>query len=127
MVWIPYERQQVFSSLEHTAHIGVRAFGATLQELFANVAGASRMSPWTLTQVQPSKGFELQAVGEELEALLVNWINELIYWIDARRVGFARFEVQFLDDGMLTASAWGEALDAKRHPARLVVKAATYP
>ena len=111
--------------LEHTADIGVRAHGKTVEELFVNAASGVQFIAFDAEMVQPRDAFPLEAVGEDLEALLVNWINEVIYWFDARRIGFARFDVR-VDKGRVAGRGFGEPRDPERHPARLVVKAATY-
>ena len=115
-----------FEVLEHTADIGIRAFGTTLEELFANAAVGVEDVAFDVAAIRALQSYQLEASGEDVEALLVNWINELIYWFDARRIGFSRFEVSFPSDGIITVNAWGEPRDAERHPARLVVKASTY-
>lgn len=63
--------------------------------------------------------------GLDLESLLVNWLNEVLYYLDAKRVIFTRTEIQIQAD-QLNATCHGETLDLARHPSRVLVKAATY-
>jgi len=49
----------------------------------------------------------------------------LIYAMATRNMLFGRFDVR-IDDGSLTAKAWGEALDRARHQPAVEVKGATY-
>jgi SHS2 domain-containing protein len=115
-----------FEILEHTADIGVRAVGRTLSELFENAAVGVQSIALDPQAVLPQTAFPLLASGEDREALLVNWLNEIIYYLDGKRIAFARFQVQQITDTGITAQGWGEPRDRERHPERLVVKAATY-
>jgi SHS2 domain-containing protein len=56
----------------------------------------------------------------------VNWLNEIVFYLDGKRVALARVHVETLTPTAVTGHAWGEPRDPQRHPARLVVKAATY-
>jgi SHS2 domain-containing protein len=115
-----------FEVLEHTADIGIRAFGETLGELFANAAWGVQDIAFDAGAIQPHTTFQLSAAGEDTESLLVNWLNEVIFYVDARHTGFSDFDVRFPSEGTVAATAWGEKRDLRKHPARLVVKAATY-
>ncbi len=115
-----------FEILDHTADIGLRAYGATLSELFINSALGLESIALDSNGLQPSHSYALSATAEDTEALLVNWLNEIVYFIDGKRVAFARFDITEITDRLVTAQGWGEPRDPIRHPARLVVKAATY-
>lgn len=111
-----------FEILEHTADTGFRAWGATLEELFANSATALIHAALDASSAEPVEPFPIAAPGADLAEQLVNWLNEVLYWLDARRVVFARFDVS--SPGK--AVGWGEPRDDRRHPPRLVVKAVTF-
>jgi SHS2 domain-containing protein len=57
--------------------------------------------------------------------LLFDWLNELLYVYDVRRLLFCRFEVEFGPSG-LVATAHGEPIDPERHALDHEVKAITY-
>jgi SHS2 domain-containing protein len=116
----------VYEVLEHTADIGIRAWGSSLAELFVNSAFAVQSIALDPRGVRPESCYALDASGEDEQALLVNWLNEIIYYLDARRVAFARFDDPSITANRIRAEAWGEPRDPERHPPRLVVKAATY-
>jgi SHS2 domain-containing protein len=120
-----------FEILEHTADIGLRVQADSLTALFAAAVLALQSISLDAALVEPQNRYELSASGEDLEALLVNWLNEIIFFLDGRRVALGRIEVAALElepskDFEIHAAAWGEPLDAVRHPMHLVVKAATY-
>jgi SHS2 domain-containing protein len=115
-----------YEILEHTADIGVRAYGATLKDLFGNAALGVQSLALDASGVEPREAYPISAGGEDLESLLVNWLNEVIYFLDGKKVVMARFEIERCTDTEVAGTAYGEPRDALRHPPSLVVKAATY-
>jgi SHS2 domain-containing protein len=113
---------QRYESLEHTADIGFRAWGSSLEELFANAALALVNIAVDASAANAAEPYPFAAGGANLGEQLVNWLNEVLFWLDARRVVFARFEVQAPGQGV----GWGEPRDDVKHPPRLVVKAVTF-
>ncbi len=60
------------------------------------------------------------------DALLVAWLNELLYRIETDGIVFSSFSVEGLTHRYVSARVQGEPLDRQRHEPRLDVKAATY-
>jgi len=116
----------VFEVLEHTADIGFRAWGATVEELFANSAAAMESIAVEMAAVEERTSFPIAATGEDYESLLVNWLNEVLYHMDGNQVLLARFEIHELTAQRIAATGWGEVRDPDRHPPKLVVKGVTY-
>jgi SHS2 domain-containing protein len=116
----------LFELLEHPADIGFRAFGGSPAELFANAAMAMLSIAAEPGRAQPRERYLLTAEGSDYESLLVNWLNEVLYWHDGKRIAFHEFRVKAIDPASIAADAFGEPRDPRRHPARLVVKAVTY-
>ena len=115
-----------FEILEHAADVGFRAFGDSIVELFVNAAIALESVALDTSRVEPRSEYALSAEGEDHESLLINWLNEIVYYLDGRHVVLCRFEISELTATSVRAKAWGEPRDRDRHPARIVVKAATY-
>jgi protein archease len=115
-----------FELLEHPADIGFRAFGTSVEELFANCAHALISIIFDPSDVAPVQQINLHAEGSDRESLLVNWLNEVLYHVDTRRLAFHSFAVSFTDPCLLNCSASGETRDPLKHPVRLSVKAVTY-
>lgn len=87
MVSRPYE------VLEHTADVGIRAFGRTLEETFANMA----LGMMSLIVPEPRCILEreekrVEARATDLESLLVAWLSEFVYLVDAERFLVAKIE-----------------------------------
>ena len=115
-----------FEIIGTTADVGVVARGATREEAFVNAARGLFNLITDPETVRPAEPYPVTCEGISLEGLLVAWLNELIYLHDANHLLFRRFEVKISDDLRLEGTAWGEPIDADRHPLNTEVKAATY-
>ena len=115
-----------FEVIDHTADIGIAAYGANLREAFANAAYALFSLMVDLDNVADAVCYEAEVTAENREDLLVAWLNELIYLFEVENVLFQRFEIDELSETRLRASCYGEKIDPERHKIKIAVKAATY-
>jgi len=69
---------------------------------------------------------ELLVEGSDLAALAVNWLNELIFLLDARGFLPCRARIRSAGPERIEADLEGDTFDPKRHERRLLVKAATF-
>jgi SHS2 domain-containing protein len=115
-----------FEFLDHPADIGFRARGSTLEHLFENCAHALIAIILDPAEIHGSEQVVLAAEGSDRESLLVNWLNEVLYYVDTKRLAFESFIVEFPSPEQIRAVARFEARDPVRHPVRLSVKAVTY-
>jgi tRNA nucleotidyltransferase (CCA-adding enzyme) len=109
----------------HDADIGVRGLGATLTQAFEQAALALTAVITDLAAVSPKEVIRLSCAAPDVELLLVDWLNALIYEMATRNMLFSRFEVH-LEGNRLTGQAWGEALEVTRHHPAVEIKGATY-
>jgi SHS2 domain-containing protein len=58
------------------------------------------------------------------DLLFYEWLNSLVFEMATRHMLFSRFNVR-LEDGLLSATAYGEPVDAARHEPAVEVKGAT--
>ena len=70
--------------------------------------------------------YPLAVESGDRESLLVDWLNEVLYWFDGKRVAFRDFRVTHFRETAIQAVGLGEPRDPLRHRACLIVKAATY-
>jgi SHS2 domain-containing protein len=115
-----------FDVVEHTADTGIIAYGADMQEAFANAAYGMFSLMADLRQVREETSRYIEAEAGDRESLVVSWLNELLYLFDVERIVFKRFDILELTDTRLKADAYGEKASASRHGLRGGVKAATY-
>ena len=109
----------------HQADVGVRGLGATLEQAFEQAALALTAVITDLEIVAPKEILQISCMAPNVELLLVDWLNCLIFEMVTRNMLFSRFEVH-LEGSRLAAKAWGEALEVARHHPAVEVKGATY-
>jgi SHS2 domain-containing protein len=117
---------QPYETFEHTADIGLVARGHTLEKLFANAAAGLVDLMVDPAGLREEARLELAVSAPDREALLVTWLNELLYLLDAQGFVPRRSRILSMTDTELTAELHGERLDRERHTVRRMVKAATY-
>ena len=118
-----------YELFETTADVGVRGYGSSLEEAFANAAKAMFSVMTDLSSVKPEREVFIEVEAEDEEALLVEWLNELLARSSIERMFFSEFKVEVRRlNGLLKLRAWayGEPVDPSRHDLRTEVKAATY-
>jgi SHS2 domain-containing protein len=108
----------------HGADIGVRGRGATPAEAFAQAATAVTAVVTDPGLVRPEAAVQMQCQAPDLELLLFEWLNTLVYQMATRRMLFSTFDVR-IAGGRLEAEARGEAVDVRRHAPAVEVKGAT--
>lgn len=115
-----------FETMEHTADIGIRAFGSTEAEVFQNAATGMFSLIAELDDVLETRDFAIEVDAEDRETLLVAWLNELLYLYDSNDMLMRRFELSELEETSLKGRAFGEPIDMGRHRLKTDIKAATY-
>ena len=110
-----------------TADVAFKAFGKDLSELFANAGLAMFEVIIDTKQVKAKVSRKVKAKADDLQALMFNWLNELLVFVDSENLAFSKFDVKVDEKNLsLTAVCKGEKIDSKRHEVRTAVKAATY-
>ena len=115
-----------FEVIEHTADMGIKAYGKDLSELFTNAAYGMASLITDLQKVNPKDSEDISLEAENREELLVSWLNEIIYLSASKSMLFSKFEVSEIDEKHLKAKIFGEEFDIDRHQIETEFKAATY-
>jgi protein archease len=115
-----------FEIIEHTADIGIVAYGADIKQVFANAALGLFNLMADLDNLKEGVKREIELSAEDVEVLLVQWLNELIYISEVEHVIFKRFEIIELSNTRLKATCFGEKIKAGQHRLKREIKAATY-
>jgi len=124
-----------FELTEHTADVGVRAWGPSVDAVFEQAALAMLSLMYSCRTVDERHEYSLRVEAADAELLLAAWLNELLYQVDGLHRLFARFPALEVSPPAvagdpeavwrLRATAAGEELDPGRHRLTPVVKAAT--
>ncbi len=115
-----------FEILDHTADVGIIAYGADMRQAFANAARALFSLITELDDVEEVLHWDIELTASDVESLLVEWLNELVYRFDTEGILFKRFDIIQLDNTHLKTRGYGEKVDSSRHKLKIGVKAATY-
>jgi SHS2 domain-containing protein len=113
-----------FELLEHTADVGVRARGATLEEAFeqatlglAEVLGANRPGP--------GEAVPVEVTAADAGGLLVDWLNEVLWLHETRaHAAIVAVRVERVGDGRANGSVTFSSTDPPADGT--FVKAVTY-
>ncbi|MFW6375704.1 MAG: archease [Thermoplasmatota archaeon] len=119
---MPYEQ------FEHTADVGIRAWGPNIEEAFSE-AGKGLYSIMTdLDKVDCILEEEIAIKEDNLETLLVKFLSELVYLFEVKSYLFCDFDVSIKenDELELKVMAKGEEMDLKKHDMDTAVKGVSY-
>ncbi len=115
-----------FEIIDHTADIGIVAYGADIKQVFANAALGLFNLMADLDNLKEDTKRQIELSAEDVEVLLVEWLNELIYISDVEHIIFKRFEINELSNTQLRATCFGEKIKPGQHKLKREIKAATY-
>lgn len=99
------------------------AYGKDKKELFQNAAEALFSVICKIKQVKPKETEEFQIKANNLEDLMLNWLQALIAIVDTEEKFFSKFEIEEIDNIHLKAKLKGEPI--KPELGETVVKAVT--
>jgi len=114
-----------YEVIDHTADIGIAAYGSDLNSLFSNAAVGMLSLMIKTDTMRHDVTREISLAAEDSEILLVEWLNELLYIIYTEHLVLYRFDI-FIDEGRLTAKCSGQRLEQKSTWFVREIKAATY-
>lgn len=117
---------RAWETFEHEADVGLVVRGRDGPDLFANAALAFFELVCDLERVEERARYALAGEAEDVGALLVDWLNELVYLFEGERAVCRRFRFRAWSETSYRAEAFGEPVDPDRHDPRGLVKAATY-
>ena len=114
-----------YELIEHTADVGVKAYGNTVAEAFVHVAEGMFDIITDESTIDPVGEYEIMLDAPDLEQLLVDWLSELLYLNGAFELVFGMFKVM-ISQNHLSAHVYGEKYDVKKHRMGVEIKAVTY-
>ena len=118
--------EKPFEIIDHTADIGIVAYGADIKQVFANAALGLFSLMADPSDFKENTNREMELSAEDVEVLLVEWLNELIYIFDVEHIFFKRFEIDKLTSNQIKVKCFGEKIRPGQHKLNREVKAATY-
>ena len=100
------------------------AYGSNLSELFSNSAEALFTVICESSKVLPKKTLKIEAVSDNEQNLIIEWLQQLIAAVDTEEMFFSKFEITEIDNKHVKAVCYGEEISPEK--SGTVVKAVTY-
>ena len=72
-----------------------------------------------LDTIEPTNMYTVSVSGNSEEELIVNWLQELLYLHEVKRLLFCRFELKINQNKKAEGNCWGEEIDFSRHICKL--------
>ena len=116
---------QHWEHFEHEADIGVRGYGNTVAQAFEQAALAMSSVIADIDDIKQQQCLDVECEAPDLDILLVDWLNEVVYQMATRKMLFASFEVT-ITGYYLQATICGETVDPDKHQPVVEVKGATF-
>ncbi|UFS69053.1 archease [Geomonas sp. RF6] len=111
------------------ADIAFEATGATIEELFSSAAQATmQVMVGELGSIREAETMQVEMEQQSAEMLLFDFLNELLFYKDARRLLLLPSEIKISQSGdhlLMRGELRGETLDGERHRMETDVKAVT--
>ncbi len=116
-----------FEILEHTADIGLIAYGKNREEVFINAArGMFGIITGGTKNLKENFYDKIKLEADNLEGLLFAWLNELLYIGETRLVILNKFQIKELSDFQIKAEVRGVKINPPSVKIEKEIKAATY-
>jgi len=116
-----------YDLIDHTADIGVKAYGKTLSEAFENASKAMFDIITDNSEIESVGQYDLEMKSDDLEQLLVDYLSELLFLHDSKNLVFGFFKIE-LDEKKksISAKVFGEKFNLSKHKIGSEIKAVTY-
>jgi len=115
-----------YEILDHTADVCLRIYGKSFGELFENAARAMMELITDREKINPSQEIEIEVHGENIEELLVHWLQEILFLHEVKKMVFKDFRLNLISETHAKGKAIGEKIDIDKHELSFDIKAVTY-
>lgn len=115
-----------FEFYEHTADVGIRAWGPTLDVAFAEAAKGLVANMVDVPAAKEPRERVLELDAENLERLLFHFLDEVLFLFQTEQFVVGDASVELSGETRLRATLTGEDHDEARHGHVHEIKAITY-
>ncbi len=116
-----------YELIDHTADIGLKAYGKTLAEAFEHAAQGMFDIITDHSDIASVGQYRVDAKADDLEQLLVDWLSELLFLNTAKNLVFGFFNITLDEKNCsLSANVFGEPFSLSKHKPGAEIKAVTY-
>ncbi len=96
-----------WQEIEHTADLALHLWGDDLPDLFTTAARGMFAFVAVDVAAAPTRAVPVTLEALDVETLLVDWLNELLYWTEIAGLAFTAFDFETLTPTHLVATAHG--------------------
>jgi len=116
-----------FEILEHTADIGMAAYGKNKEQVFTNAAkGMFEIIAGKNKNLKENFYDKIKLEADNLEGLLFAWLNELLYIGETKLVILNKFKIKELSNFQIKAEVRGAKINPPSIKIEKEIKAVTY-
>jgi SHS2 domain-containing protein len=121
------EEELKYRYIEHPSDVGFEAYGATLEELFANAATAMYSFMTDIDEIETTETKEITVNAEDLYSLMFDWLDEMLFLFESESLVMNKFDIT-IDDSMfrIKGTCSGGKFDPAKHESGIIIKAVTY-
>jgi len=120
------KRNRHYELINHTADLGVRLRGKTLNELFVNAAKALMELLVTFDPSESGQALPLTVSGDDTTDLLVRWLGEILYLFEGDSLLVTDVVIENMTPIRVDALLWTLPLNETSHEFITDIKAVTY-
>jgi protein archease len=112
--------------IEHTADTGFEVKADTIKQVYEYAARAFFAIMWQIHSPEQNQVEIVEVSGIDPEQLMVNFLEEFLYYYDAKGMVCTKVEIETISETRVRARAWLQEFDQERDQELLSVKAVTY-
>ncbi len=120
------ERRIQYEHLEHKPDSGFKVVAPSLERLYIDAALALTDQMVTLDQIKEDSKQVVTITAPDKEALLVRWLNEILFLFEKHKFLARRITFQSFDGKSIQATLIGDTYEPTRHGHVSEIKAVTY-
>jgi len=115
-----------YEFINHTADMGIKVWGESLESLFENAAYSMFDIIGELDKVKAKESLGVEIGGKRTDELLADWLRNLLYKFNGEGYLLREFNIEEISKKGLKAKVRGEKLNLSRHTLKTEIKAVTY-
>jgi SHS2 domain-containing protein len=118
-----------FKLFDHTADIGVHAYGEEISDVFEQAARSmySIIFHGSIPKIESKGEFQIKIKSSDLEQLMVDWLDEILYIYSTDYIMISEFQIEInLEEFSINAFVQGEKLSEQLLKGTGEIKAVTY-
>ena len=107
---------KTYELIDHTADVGVKAYGKTISEAFENAAKGMFDIITDSSEIENIGQYNIELEAPDLEQLLVDWLSDLLFLNSAKNLVLGFFKVDLdVKNNKLSAKVFGEKFNLSKH------------